>query len=213
LIGLYWDGDTAVAGAAARQLAVLAESPAPGDTVNGERLGALCHAEQWRVTRGDFGSVDRSVARLRAAAPPLDAFAVEEARGCAVLLEALAATLRGQRDAWSAVGRLDAFLAEAPDAEYAAYGNIVLARLYDALGDREAALTAIRRRNRIGLTPTMFLSTFLREEGRLAAAAGDRDGAIRAYSHYLAIRPDPEPAVQPEVERVRGELARLAAES
>jgi tetratricopeptide (TPR) repeat protein/TolB-like protein len=211
--GLYWDGDTAVAAGAARHLATFAESPAAGDTAGFERLRAHCVAEQWRMARGDFAGVDRAIARLRSAAPPLDPFALDEAQGCAVLLEALAATLRRRPDARDAVARLDALLAEAPDAEYATYGNIVLARLFDALGDRDAALAALRRRNRIGLMPAAFLSTFLREEGRLAAATGDRDGAIRAYSHYLAIRPEPEPAVRPEVERVRQELARLIAES
>ncbi len=55
----------------------------------------------------------------------------------------------------------------------------------------------------------MYLSTFLREEGRLAALTGDPIGAIRAYQHYLALRSDPEPSTKPEVDRVRAELARL----
>jgi hypothetical protein len=46
----------------------------------------------------------------------------------------------------------------------------------------------------------------LREEGRLAALLGDREGAIKAYSHYLALRYNPEPAVKPEVDRVRAQL-------
>jgi hypothetical protein len=52
----------------------------------------------------------------------------------------------------------------------------------------------------------------LREEGRLADLAGDRAGAIDAYTRYLALRSDPEPSLQPEVERVRAELARLVGE-
>jgi hypothetical protein len=52
----------------------------------------------------------------------------------------------------------------------------------------------------------------LREEGRLAALLGDREGAIKAYSHYLALRYNPEPAVKPEVDRVRAELAQLVGE-
>jgi hypothetical protein len=38
------------------------------------------------------------------------------------------------------------------------------------------------------MLPTWYLSTFLREEGRLAALTGDTAGAIRAYQHYLALR-------------------------
>ena len=46
----------------------------------------------------------------------------------------------------------------------------------------------------------------------LAALVGDRAGAIEAYSHYLALRHNPEPAVKPEVDSVRAELARLVGE-
>jgi hypothetical protein len=61
------------------------------------------------------------------------------------------------------------------------------------------------------LAPT-YLSTFLREEGRLAALTGDTAGAIHAYQHYLALRSNPEPRLRPEVERVRGDLTRLLGE-
>ena len=56
------------------------------------------------------------------------------------------------------------------------------------------------------------MSYLLREEGRLAALAGDREGAIEAYSHYLALRHSPEPSVKPEVDQVRAELAALVGE-
>ena len=75
------------------------------------------------------------------------------------------------------------------------------------------ALRAVRRG--IGgrlLLSTYYLSTFLREEGHLAALMGDTAGAIRAYQHYLALRPDPEPEVKPEIQEVRAELARLLEE-
>ena len=55
--------------------------------------------------------------------------------------------------------------------------------------------------------------TYIREEGRLAALAGDREGAIRAYRHYLALRSEAEPALQPEVRRVREELEAVERES
>jgi hypothetical protein len=57
-----------------------------------------------------------------------------------------------------------------------------------------------------------YLSTFLREEGRLAALTGDTAGAIRAYEHFLMLRPDPEPEMRPESDQVREELAKLLAE-
>ena len=53
----------------------------------------------------------------------------------------------------------------------------------------------------------------LREEGRLAALAGDRAEAISAYRHYLALRSDPEPVLRSKVDEVRAELAKLVGKS
>jgi hypothetical protein len=39
--------------------------------------------------------------------------------------------------------------------------------------------------------------------------AGERDAAVRAYRHHLAIRRDPEPALIPQRDSVRAELAAL----
>ena len=56
-----------------------------------------------------------------------------------------------------------------------------------------------------------YLIDFLREEGRFAAAVGDTAGAIRAYRHYLALRPEPPdfPKWRDEWEAVRREIAAL----
>jgi hypothetical protein len=89
--------------------------------------------------------------------------------------------------------------------------NLVVARLKEARGDLQGALAATRRRIYFYAEP-LFLSTYLREEGRLAALTGDRAGAIRAYQHYLALRSDPDPALKPEVTQVRAELAGLVGE-
>ena len=91
--------------------------------------------------------------------------------------------------------------------ELAAFGNILLARAYEASGDEARALEVIRRG--VWFYPPRFLSTYLREEGRLAARLGDRLGAIRAYEHYLVLRSDPESVLRPERDRIRAELDRL----
>lgn len=52
----------------------------------------------------------------------------------------------------------------------------------------------------------------LREEGRLAALTGDTAGAINAYQHYLTLRTDPDPVLQPDVDAVRSALAALVGE-
>jgi len=52
----------------------------------------------------------------------------------------------------------------------------------------------------------------MREEGRLAAATGDREGAAHAYRRYLTLRENAEPSLQPQVVKVRAELARIERE-
>ena len=81
--------------------------------------------------------------------------------------------------------------------------NLLLARLWEQEGDRARCGALGRARLHAG---TQFMTTFLRQEGRLAALTGDTLSAIRAYRHYLGLRHDSEPGVRPEVERVRREL-------
>ena len=85
------------------------------------------------------------------------------------------------------------------------YGNLIVARLFEQRGDYAAALAAIRRTQPVAST----MVTYHREEGRIAAEAGDTAGAIRAYQRYLRIRGDADPSLQPQVQRVRAELAAL----
>jgi tetratricopeptide (TPR) repeat protein len=86
-----------------------------------------------------------------------------------------------------------------------------LARLYQEQGRLDRALRAIRRRwSSIGEPKPMGLAESYLLEGRLAAAAGDRAGAIRAYRNYLTMRVDPEPSRIPQRDSVVAELARVA---
>jgi hypothetical protein len=61
-------------------------------------------------------------------------------------------------------------------------------------------------------TIRFIAASYIREQGRLAALSGDRDAAIKAYNRYLELRANAEPAVQPRVDEVRAELARLVGE-
>jgi hypothetical protein len=91
------------------------------------------------------------------------------------------------------------------------FGNLIVASLYEAAGDPQSARAALRRRPYQWAYGPMFLATFLRKEGQLAERVGDRDGAITAYRHYLALRTAPDSALVPEVVQVRRELAQLAS--
>jgi hypothetical protein len=116
-------------------------------------------------------------------------------------------------DARSAVLRLDRLHADGTAGETSLRdaATIIMARAYEQIGDLDAALRATRRRV-VAVPGPYFLTTQLREEGRIAAALGRAGEAIDAYRNYLRLRSDPEPAVQRLTDEVRTELARLIAE-
>jgi hypothetical protein len=125
---------------------------------------------------------------------------------CADVLEASLATARHAPGAPLLVSRLNDRLRTVPPGW--TYGdNLAVARLLEASGNYADALAAVRRRSFD--TVPVYLSTYLREEGRLAALAGDTAGAIRAYRQVLVLQAHPEPAVAPRVQHIRAELARL----
>ncbi len=129
---------------------------------------------------------------------------------CAATLEAAAGVAAGRPDARALAENADTLVMTSP--RFSRNQNqLMLARVYDALGDPASGVRVLRRREQ--QDPDYFMATLLREEGRLAARAGDRDGAIRAYRHYLALRTQPDPEIEPEVLRVREELAALVGEA
>ena len=207
---LYWDGDSATAAAAVRELERTAFGPTPGKPA--DQVGQivdLCNVELWRVGHDNPRSLSSSIARLRRAATasnemPLTGFA----NACATLLDAVAAARASRTDAPAALARLDSLLKTGPGGFVQDAGNLILARLKEERGDVHGALAAVRRRE-VFLTRPLYLSTFLREEGRLAALAGENDAAIDAYRHYLTLRAAPEPPLRSEVEYVRDELEKL----
>jgi hypothetical protein len=132
---------------------------------------------------------------------------------CSALLEASRAAALALPDARNKVRAADSlartFIFEVCCAAAVDDANLILAHLWEREGDLPRALAAARRRSCPFDTCPRYLSTSLREEGRLAALSGDTAGAVRAYRHYLALRPNPAPSVKPAVERVRLELAAL----
>jgi hypothetical protein len=176
---------------------------------------------QWRLARGETQGADQAIRRLRAATVP--GLASADSAGfsryatlCAAVVEALQAAALRRPDARMRTERLDSlartFIFEVCCGENVPGVNLVLAHLWEAQGHLPRALQAVRRRAGGYMLAALFMTTFLREEGRLAALAGEREAAIGAYQHYLALRPDPEPSVIPEVEQVRADLADLIGE-
>ncbi len=133
------------------------------------------------------------------------------------VIEAMLATVGRHADVRAKAVRLDSLL-RATDYSRTHVGRytvaaVVAARALEATGDLPGALAAARRRHMWNDISSPYLAAQLREEGRLAALTGDREGAIRAYRHYLALRAEPEPAVAAQVAAVRAELRRLESAS
>lgn len=205
--GLFGDGDRDAAARAAQQLVRRAHATSRVPDAGDEELRDLCASELWLATHRVFSTVDQAIDRLRAGAR------AGELPLCASMLRVLEATAVSPRHAGAAIDSLDAVLqgvpSSAPGLTVAA--ALMLGRLRLAQGDGRRALAAVRGRGygRVGGGGPYFLATYLREEGRLAALLGDRAAAVQSYRKYLALRSNPEPAIQGDVDAVRAELARL----
>jgi TolB-like protein len=214
---LHWGGDTSLAAEAARRLAPHAAGVATQGEAGMTHLHSLCALAIWKVARGDYRYAEAAIRQLRTAAvaglPADDSIAVTQYTTlCAALLEATRASDLRLPEARAKLEHADT-VARTFIVGQSLAANLVVARVAESQGDLHLALRAVRRRaGRYNMLPPWYLSTFLREEGRLAALTGDTVGAVRAYQHYLALRQDPEPQVKPEIERVREELARLVGE-
>jgi serine/threonine-protein kinase len=207
---LYWGADTTgpsrwVRETAPTALAQLRGNVAPDDSVYFQ----ACGVSLWRVAHGDANGIPDAVQQLRkwrSLHPDLL---------CADIVDAQLAAITHAPDARRRLERLDSIAGSAPPSMTWSLvaANLTAARIWEAAGVPVRALAAVRRRpyiTDIGEQRILVaLSTMLREEGRLAALAGDTAGAITAYRRYLALRDDSEPAMAREVAGVRTELQRL----
>ncbi|HEX5574737.1 MAG TPA: protein kinase family protein, partial [Gemmatimonadales bacterium] len=188
IYGYYRDADTTAAVEALAHLAPYADGPVARDSAaRKQQYEAICPVEWWRLAHGNTRTARSAIARLGEG----------NAWGCGFLLQALLAAAEHRPDAGAAFGRLDSLLRAGGGVPGWA---MEVARWREAQGDLQGALRATRLLSTY--FPILNLAYGLREQGRLAALVGDRSGAIKAYSHYLALRYNPEPAVKPEVDQV-----------
>ncbi|MGH7713363.1 MAG: protein kinase domain-containing protein [Gemmatimonadaceae bacterium] len=212
LDAMFWDGDSTTAAEAALRIERQIAGTRPRESGARARYYTdLCVAALWRLTSGRSPGVEGLIDRLRAGTSTRDSAAVHGADPllCLTMLDAMTATSRSAAEAEILVARLDSTLVAAPYVFGIDFGNLVLARLYEARGDHAAALRALRRRPYDWDTGPLYLTTFLREEGRVAALTGDRVGAARAYEQFLALRAGADSVYQPQTHSVRGALADL----
>jgi serine/threonine-protein kinase len=215
-LALYWGADTVRGGAAARRLAPLARGVSQVGDAARDQLEARCVVATWRGAHGDWTYAAPAIGRLRGARVRglhgVDSTMLYRYTTlCAALLDAERATALRLSDARRKLDSADV-ASRAFEITLPGLGaNLRVARVAELQGDLPLALRAVRRRAGVyGMFPSWYLSTYLREEGRLAALTADTAGAVAAYRHYLALRPRPEPETRPEVEAVRARLAQLA---
>jgi eukaryotic-like serine/threonine-protein kinase len=203
---LFADGDPAPAVPAAHAL----------ERAVGTPIGEACCLD--RFVAGESALEGGRITTARRALSDLERVAGRgsDTAAAAVLARAYAAILAAQLSARdrspSAAERLrvlDSIVTDPRDesAWVPLLGNLIAARLHEQRKQFPEALAAIRRRDEQSVRPVYV--TYHREEGRIAAEAGDTAGAIQAYQRYLRIRDGAEPRLRPEVERVRGELAAI----
>lgn len=133
----------------------------------------------------------------------------DETLSCTTMVELLRAWRAGSPDLASRLESADSLVRRRMNpSRYQGYENLVLARVWEAQGNRRRALSAIRLYP-VGAFISAGIGRRLRDEGRLAAALGDVDRAIQAYRLYLDYRKDAEPSMQAERDSVRAAMARL----
>ncbi|MFL5618507.1 MAG: BTAD domain-containing putative transcriptional regulator [Gemmatimonadaceae bacterium] len=177
LDGLYGDVDSAAAATAANTLdAAVGDAPVVGASTSEGWLADACVLAQWRLHHDDTTQVRATIARLRGWRRRLTSTAVTATpTACAELLEASHAVVARQADARARVMRLDslAFTTQV-SGDAAAYAPIVVARLYERLGDVASARRALHKAQ-----PVMGLPRARGDAGpRYSAAAARYERAL-----------------------------------
>jgi eukaryotic-like serine/threonine-protein kinase len=204
---IYAHGDQALAREVVRRL----ESGTVAKGADG--LAHSCALEQWHLWRGEPTRALEAARNLRAMQAD-DGQDRNSAQLCALVLEALHATFHNPGGARPALKALDDFLAPGPhvDERLISVANLATARMWERIGDREAAYRAVSRR---AFHPSYvhYMSAMMAEQARMAALINKHDEAIRLYTWYLKIMEAAEPSMKPEIDRVRRELTRLTAQN
>jgi DNA-binding SARP family transcriptional activator len=208
------DADSTRAANAVRRLQPFASGALTGNQDRkGRQLQARCIVGYWKAAHGDVAGARsdlRELQRLYDGLPIGDG-AAREGRMCAAWLAASLAVDARAADATRLVAQLDTMVLRdrVPPRMSLSAAAVMSTRLHEKLGQLDLALVSSRWREHYTGHP-VFLSTQLNDEARLAARTGDRDGAIRAYRHYLALRPAPEPGAATDATNVaRQQLAQL----
>lgn len=212
LDAMSWDGDTLAALAAIEELTRAAGIPTPAPDAS--RTQDACVLGLWSAWRGE--PTPSAVKDLRPGPRATAADSLMSARYvelCSALIDAMRMQggdrVAARRATEIADSLARTYIFEVCCGEAVLNANVLLTVLWERLGEWQRALQATRRRAAGFMLAPEYLSTFLREEGRLSVLTGDTTSAIRAYRHYLMLRPDPEPVAAGQVTEIRTLLAQL----
>jgi protein kinase-like protein len=206
---LFWDGDTS---AAARELVTLTARPAPrpADTLaGGVHARAVCRMGIWWLAHGDAERARVWSARLRALPRVVrsEAYTDDDRAVCADLLDASLVWRTNRAEVSRLLDHADSIYRDSDIMSDWYATDLVLARLREAMGDVAGAARTIGRVEVAVPADRPYLSTYLREQGRLWLAAGDTARAVRSLRRYVALRSDPEERLRAERDSARAALA------
>ena len=210
---VFWDWDSTGVGAIAQGVEADARKAMNGTPSDPSRaVIELAVVAEYHAWRGDSDALAKTADVLRRITFSNDTTGRSAERDrYQALLDAQLAAMTHRGDARVLLTRLDSIIRNDPQGALLAVGSIVAARGWEAIGDVPRALAALARADSPSEPPS-FYSTLLREQGRLAALAGNRELAIRSDRQYLALRTDPDPALKPMTERVRADLQRVESQ-
>ena len=205
---IYSDADTTGASDMVSAVQRTLQMPPEDPEKEIEQHVAACVLGVRSARRGDLVSTREMVPVLRRTmANGQKIGAIRRESLCLAFIEGVLQMSTNPSSATAVLARLETLSLDGPGDFFWAPFQLELARLQEQRGDRAKALEIIRRRPYFTAEARSFLTTFLREEGRLAAAVGDREGAAKALRHYLVLRQGADERLRPQIDSVRELLA------
>jgi TolB-like protein len=214
LAGLLWDGDSVSAVRSAAALSKWTATEKDSTTSTPRAAGYFANG-LWALSHGDTAGVERARASLRRLRPaPSAPWRIAVPTVYEKLLAANLSVARKSPDARAKLDELDSLLIDAPvSRSYVENpGNLLVAQLWERIGDDAHAWNAVERRY-AGPGSSWFSSARMRTSARIAERLGKRNDAIAALRTYVAIRAKADAAHQADLQDARTTLARLEKEA
>jgi hypothetical protein len=206
---LWWFGHPGFAQAAVADLTERMENKALAEYTSGD-LSDLTALEAARYMRDpDYAGLG-AAETLRASLERFPRSRALTFESYALLFEAWSAVRQGQGDVEGLVQQAEMIDRLGPSSGGGLNFCLPMAHLLEEYGAPAEALNWLNRfpvfTGQVDYRPEVWTMS-----GRLAEAAGDRERAIKEYWRYVTVRAHAGPELLPELERTRGELARLEA--